>query len=274
MNPRLKDTYAFLTSCVLDSCMHFVDSKPNASERHGEVRQPAPLHPGAGVLRRAVRRNIVSFPSQVPVFLKHPTGDMQWRIVLLFFVRGWSASKVAARFSVPIHRIWRILNDWSVRALELGYIQVIDPDAFAMCCRDDAESGTDRDTKELPAEVGPVCKSMPQSYPGEAAMAGAPCPSTPEGVRLDDGPFDSRGNGADLIAALDLAIAHCEEWRGEFWAHTAMLLRNLRTAAAVALAIPLLSEPANGLFRTFLSGKGSAHQGVPTRDEERVSHVV
>ena len=79
----------------------------------------------------AVRANIVSFPSQIPTLLKQPSADMQWRVVLLFFVRGWSASRIGARFNVPRHRIWKTLNSWSVRALALGYVQVIDPEAFA-----------------------------------------------------------------------------------------------------------------------------------------------
>jgi hypothetical protein len=62
---------------------------------------------------------------------------MQRRVVLLFFVHGWSAVTIAARFNVPKHVIWGVLNDWSVRALALGCIQVIDPEAFDICCRVD-----------------------------------------------------------------------------------------------------------------------------------------
>ena len=44
---------------------------------------------------------------------------------------------------------------------------------------------------------------------------------------------------SDLIAALDASIAHCEEWRDEFWMRTATLLRDLR---AVAAAMPVCEE--------------------------------
>ena len=91
------------------------------------------MHPGSIALRRAVRRNIVSFPSQVPVFLKHQAGGMQWRAVLLYFVLGWSSPRIAARFQVPTHRIWQVLEDWAVRAFSLGYLQVLDAEAFEAC---------------------------------------------------------------------------------------------------------------------------------------------
>src|SRR5271157_990931 len=107
--------------------MHFVDERREASLK-------TPVYPGCAVLRRAVRQNIVSFPSQISAFLSRPTADMQCRVVLLFFVRGWSSVDIATRFNVPKHTIWGILNDWSVRALALGYIQVIDPEAFDACC--------------------------------------------------------------------------------------------------------------------------------------------
>jgi hypothetical protein len=119
--------------------MHVVKEKQGA-------RLKTPVHPGCAVLRRAVRGNIVSFPSQIPAFLRNPPADMQRRVVLLFFVQGWSSVDIAARFSVPRHFIWGVLNEWSVRALALGCIQVIDPEEFATCCRLDDEYGTNRET--------------------------------------------------------------------------------------------------------------------------------
>ena len=119
--------------------MQLVDEKEEASWK-------APIYPGSAVLRRAVRRNIVSFPSQIQAFLRRPAADRQCRVVLLFFVRGWTSIQIAMRFGVPKHVIRGILNDWSVRALALGYIQVIDPEEFAICCRMDDEYGTNRET--------------------------------------------------------------------------------------------------------------------------------
>ena len=122
--------------------MQLVDETAEASWK-------TPIYPGSAVLRRAVRRNIVSFPSQIQAFLRRPAADMQCRVVLLFFVRGWTSIQIAMRFNVPKHVIRGILNDWSVRALALGYIQVIDPEAFAICCRMDEEYGTNRESERF-----------------------------------------------------------------------------------------------------------------------------
>jgi hypothetical protein len=103
-------------------------------ENHGGAVLRTPLHPGSIALRRAIRRNIVSFPAQVPVFLRQGPTGMQWRAVLLYFVLGWSSPRIAARFHVPTHRVWQVLEDWSVRAFALGYLQILDQDAFAACC--------------------------------------------------------------------------------------------------------------------------------------------
>jgi hypothetical protein len=108
-----------------------MNEKGNGAGIAGDARFKTPLHPGSVVLRRAIRKNVVSFPSQVPVFLKQRPAGIEWRAVLLFFVLGWSSSRIAARFQVPPHQVWQILEDWSVRALALGCVQVIDQEAFA-----------------------------------------------------------------------------------------------------------------------------------------------
>ena len=244
--------------------MHFVDEKRNASEIHGEERRKAPVHPSSGILRRAIRGNIVSFPSQIPIFLKERPDDMQWRMVLLFFVRGWSAANIAERFHVPDHRVWKVLNAWSVRALTLGYVQVIDPEAFAACCGADVECETNHDTEETrTVEVRPMRKSVPHSFPDAAPGVGDPPQVMPDGTRP-----------VDLIAALDVAIAHCEEWHGEFWVQTATHLRDLRTVVATALEVRRSSEQGDVLFTVLEGGNGSLQYGLRVREEERVSHAV
>ena len=243
---HLLDTYAIFMFAGLDFLMNFMDEKRNASEIHSEERRMATVHPSSGMLRRAIRENIVCFPAQIPSFLKERPDDTQWRMVLLFFVRGWSAAHIAERFNVPDHRVWKILNAWSVRAWTLGYVQVIDPEAFAACGCSDAECGTGQDTEEIRmAEVRPVFKSVLHAFPDTAPGVGARLPVVPNGAQP-----------ADPVAALDVAIAHCEEWRGEFWERTATLLRHLRTAAAGEL--DATRRP----------------QGLRVRDEERVSHAV
>jgi hypothetical protein len=246
-----------------------MDERRTAWEIHGEERLQTPVHPGSETLRRAIRRNIVSFPSQIPTLLKQPPADTQWRIVVLFFVRGWSSGRIAARFGVPRHRIWRILNGWSVRALALGYVQVIDPEAFAACCRVEVEHGRSPDEEEAESAPAPWDTSLhlPNAVPAITTQA-----VTAE-AEARPGTLDAPDASVDAIAALDAAIAHCETWRDEFWMRTATLLRELRTLAA-ALEARRPGEQTKDLFTALQQVQGSLPSGLRVREGGSVSHAV
>lgn len=160
-------------SAGLDFSMHScIAEGQSVSNIHSDTHPKTPLHPGSVVLRRAIRRNIVSFPSQVPVILRQRDAGLQWRAVLLFFVRGWSSPRIAARFHVPTHKIWQILEDWSVRAWALGCIQVIDQEAFAACCRVCVESGVKRHAAEVrPGGFSPAPWLVSQPIPNPVLAA-------------------------------------------------------------------------------------------------------
>ena len=83
-------------------------------------------------LRVAIRKNRVTFPSTVPIFSKLSRADIQWRIALLFFVRGWSCIDIATRYGFRKQRAQQLLSQWTARALTLGYIQRI-PRAMEAC---------------------------------------------------------------------------------------------------------------------------------------------
>ena len=133
----------------LEFSMGFMDEKRSTSHGDSEAGLKTPVQPGCASLRRAVRGNMVSFPSQIPILLKQPPADTQWRMVLLFFVGGWSSARIAARFHVPKHRVQKSLNEWSSRGLALGYVQIIDPQAFAVCCAVEVEYGAPRKIEEV-----------------------------------------------------------------------------------------------------------------------------
>src|SRR5580658_5011922 len=78
-------------------------------------------------LQEAIRANQVSFPSQVPVFIKHAEGKLQCHVVLLYFVRSWSCEKIAKRYGFTRQHIWQIVSEWRRHAVALGYLQVIPP---------------------------------------------------------------------------------------------------------------------------------------------------
>jgi hypothetical protein len=78
-------------------------------------------------LRLKIRRNRISFPSQVPTFPKHDRPDLQRKTVQLYFLFGWSCSRIAQRYGVLRQRIQQILSTWKRRAIQMGYIQEIPP---------------------------------------------------------------------------------------------------------------------------------------------------
>ncbi len=78
-------------------------------------------------LREALRANLISFPTPVPTFDRHDRPDLQWRLVQLYFVLGWSCESIAARYGLTEQRIGQILKTWKRRAIEMGYIQCIPP---------------------------------------------------------------------------------------------------------------------------------------------------
>jgi len=48
-------------------------------------------------LRKAIRANRVSFPVPVPGFPSQFRPDVQWRVVELYFIRGWPSKRIANR---------------------------------------------------------------------------------------------------------------------------------------------------------------------------------
>ena len=80
---------------------------------------------GNRALKSAVRRNLVSFPAQAPVFARQSRQDIQWRVALLYFVRGWSFTAIARRYRLSQERVGQIARDWRTASIKAGYIQEI-----------------------------------------------------------------------------------------------------------------------------------------------------
>ena len=79
-------------------------------------------------LRNAIHANRVSFPVPVPIFPSQFRPDIQWRLVELYFIRGWSSRRLAERYGVTARRIQQSLQHWAGHAVERGYLQVIPPE--------------------------------------------------------------------------------------------------------------------------------------------------
>jgi transposase-like protein len=82
---------------------------------------------GNTLLRTAITRNLVSFPAQIRSFMKRSSGDLQERIVQLYFVRGWSVRSICDRYGLSKAMAHKLLAEWRIRAVESGFIQEIEP---------------------------------------------------------------------------------------------------------------------------------------------------
>jgi len=65
----------------------------------------------------------------VPVFACQHRADIQWRLVELYFIHGWSCSRLGQRYRVTDRRIQQLLQRWVSRAKTLGYLQTIPAEA-------------------------------------------------------------------------------------------------------------------------------------------------
>jgi hypothetical protein len=79
-------------------------------------------------IRESIRGHRVSFPSQVPVFSQLHRPDIQWRIVILYFIRGWSSVRIASRYGMTRERVMQLLRQWVARAIRRGYVETIPTD--------------------------------------------------------------------------------------------------------------------------------------------------
>jgi Homeodomain-like domain len=79
------------------------------------------------LLRKAIRNNRVTFPAQVPLFVRNAPADLQRYSIQLYFLRGWSCEKIARRYGYSRFYIWQIVNEWKRHAVALGYVQAIPP---------------------------------------------------------------------------------------------------------------------------------------------------
>lgn len=117
----------------------------------------------------AIRRNLVSFPSQIPAFVKH--GELQERIVQLFFVRGWTVKAICDRYGLGKSTVRKLISDWKIRAVAAGYIQEIDLEALADLTSEEnfgmgdprylSEPDSDFVAPELPWELALSTRSVP-----------------------------------------------------------------------------------------------------------------
>lgn len=76
-------------------------------------------------LRRAIRANWISFPSQVPAFPGCGKADLHQKVVQLYFLMGWSCSRIAGRYGLTQDQVRGVLCGWRRHAANAGYLQHI-----------------------------------------------------------------------------------------------------------------------------------------------------
>jgi hypothetical protein len=115
---------------------------------------------GNAGLRAAIRRNAVTFPSQMVRLRSCDAGnDEPERIVQLYFVHGWSIGNICRRYRLSKKRVDNILNKWRHGAVAAGFVQEIRPRSM------DDKAGTAEIAR---AELASLMKSFEVELTGES----------------------------------------------------------------------------------------------------------
>jgi len=140
---------------------------------------------GNRTLQTLIRGNFVCFPAQAPVFGQKSRRDLQWRLAVLYFVRGWSTRSIADRYGLTRERCGQIISDWRIRAVALGYIQDVTPEgtdlsrlAEAQAAVPSARPQADANGVSHAAVMSPKHVSPPHAattMPAGHAATGASC---------------------------------------------------------------------------------------------------
>ena len=102
---------------------------------------------GNRVVRAGIRNNLITFPAEVPVFKKCTRPDLQAKIAVLYFIRGWSTARIGERYGIGRQRVAQIITKWRIRAVRHGFVQLIHeatlaPAGFLKQLSEDADPGT------------------------------------------------------------------------------------------------------------------------------------
>ena len=122
-------------------------------------------------LRNAIQTSKVSFPAQTPCFNRSRV-DIQWRLVQLYFVQGWSCIQLGRRYNLTRQRIEQLLAEWVDCASTLGYLQEI-PSAFEISGNWQVSPPIANERRPLAAGAGTGFPQPPQltSQPAQASHA-------------------------------------------------------------------------------------------------------
>ena len=129
---------------------------------------------GNTLLRTAITRNLVTFPAQVLPLMKRANGDVQERVVQLYFVRGWPVRSICERYGMGKAMVHKLLAEWRIRAIESGYIQEIEPGCLAVLQPESSGIAKIAPREQIAAELPlpkPAHMSFSNPLPGSVPAA-------------------------------------------------------------------------------------------------------
>jgi hypothetical protein len=225
------------------------------------------------ILRQAVRENLVSFPSQVPVFGKPSRPDLQQKSVLLYFVCGWTMEDIAKRYCLGRQRMGQVLTAWRIRAVKQGYIQAIDPEHPQF---KQVRPQQTSQFAEMPARTSSVVAPAPKTRPAVLAFEfDEPRPAPPAETELS-GPNLAEQLHA-IIGILDNQLLLCSKHLNRNTDSCEPLLARAKALCARLEAqrssvrtnkevrARAVISAARELFRRFQ--EHGEHSGVPSKPE-------
>jgi transposase-like protein len=115
---------------------------------------------GNTLLRTAITSNIVSFPAQIRPFTRRGSGDLQERVVQLFFVRGWPVRNICDRYGISKAMAHKLLAEWRIRAIESGHIQEIEPGALDRLLKE--TNAREPGAVNVPAALVEISEAVPE----------------------------------------------------------------------------------------------------------------
>jgi hypothetical protein len=121
-------------------------------------------------LRKAIRNNRVSFPSQVPMFVRNAPGNIQRYSVQLYFLHGWNCGRIARRYGYSRFYIWQLVNEWKRHAVSQGYLQAIPPASVLLDLKNALRRTLDR-AAGLEQQTFKAGKDVSWGIPGAVADA-------------------------------------------------------------------------------------------------------
>jgi transposase-like protein len=129
---------------------------------------------GNTLLRTAIMRNLVSFPAQVRPFMRRGAGDVQERIVQLYFVRGWTVRSICQRYDLSKAMAHKLLAEWRIRAVESGHIQEIEPGTLDGLLRETSVQETSAVSIPAPVVKAPEAPPVPGDFFFAPAVSAPP----------------------------------------------------------------------------------------------------